>query len=1657
MKTLITLLILGLTAQNCIKGCLKCSSDGKCILCDTTSFYKTNADSCSQIEQPNCEMINLLGDCISCQDGYWLNSSTKKCVVVETEKIVTNCRSYSSTQTCRNCDAHFVIASAKCEGVQTQITNCEVYQSGSVCERCKSGYFVSFDGKSCIIVPSISNCDHLSRFKCDSCGGNFILNKNLYFKTSFKTGTNGEKLATLLNVLQKKNNVKTLQNNVQVCQETSSPNCLVYETFNTCKICAPNYFLLPSKSCQIYPKSIINNCSTYSSNTICTACNQGFYLLSSTECKAVTPVENCAEYTTTSNTSKCQKCNSEFYLSSSTSCPPRTISAGSLIANCKSKSYNSDKCGECNTGYILANTGDECVLALPECKTHNSFSKGVTPICLECNDLFYKLNGVCTSGNDANCVVYESNGTCDVCKDKWYHLGATSCVEHVDIANCGNYHNTIANTCEFCVNNTFNFEVQKRCKMLAEIPFCKTYDHGANNNVTAASCSECEDGYYLSGNTSCLTINIANCRTQDNSSVCTHCKDNYVLFDNGTAKQCILPHDYMIEQCETIEGTGIADDGSAYELNDVSCKNCKINALTLDYTNNYVCVLNDYLKDVFTIDLADAVLISDCIKYESKTECGMCIDGKYLKKDKSECLENCGTFPFFAFNVVDGSNDVHKMVANNNMCGAAAVDNVLMKAYDDEFTEIVVKCKPGKVTVVTAVLLTPVRTSNVNLEGSLGNWVKEIKDIKTSNPAVTCPTGATKINGNTPTEELVVNCDYYKLGSANEYGCVKCKHEFHGKSDSDGKFIEACTSMSSCRSGVTYGNLLGTFSQFFSCHQCTDENKIPFFVYKMASAPTVSIEFDSFDQYNFGSGNKYVDTGINDNNTIECLNFTSIASFRTDIGSTDTTITDIVAHCGLGLFDINIILKSAPFIAKCAACKPGYKPGVEANTGANPPVVEVIEPNSTDGTVTKCTKIDFCTNSEWFNACSSCDNNYVFEYASNKINYTKCIKQTDPNCFAAVSANKNCSLCKKGYVLNDDGECVVLNTPKCISGKYSQYMEVPDGSTENSGYLYWYSDQGAGCNQCDSGYTAFKYSAENFKAESCATSAFVSSNGTNFPVQKTNSTKSNYINHCESYVVGESKRSKCAKCNANYVLRDDGSECITLSNCETATNSGAFCKICKPGHALVNKLCADINIPNCSEYNTANSNITADCLTCNEGFYKTSTSTCEPGEVANCKKLGNSPEVCSECKEGYFKITKSQLSSTGNPHDYCYKMDESLNCKVATISNSDIGIKLTCTTCSLPYSIIEAPLTTEAQTTCFPYNQIENCETYNTNASLNTSTFLCKSCKTGFYLSQDGFKCLKRTITPIGCITFQKTADLCSICADEHFLSSDKKECIKFPSGVINCRTYSDPTTCTACNSDTWLNEGACTPIELTSKVTSCLYYSDAITCSTCQTGLFLEGNTCETLNISNCAKITNKDTCETCLPNNRLITENGKTTCEPHTKPNCMIYEQTGTNPCTQCNQNYYVNADGNCTAVTTVIAHCLVNASVDTCEVCESRYAVSVDEKSCVNASEVDSNCAAVSMFAGMSCAKCDAGYYFGETGCVKFQGKSFEEGCFSQDLDDEKVCLVCNSGFFMNSKMECVEDDPVVVVDPSDSDDSDDVVRRLVGLVFALLFLF
>ena len=1678
MKSIILILsILHLSKTACIPGCLKCSAYKNCLLCDTNKFYALKNSTCSLKNIENCEKINQIGECLVCLKNFYLDSTTKKCVGVETEKKIFKCLNYSNTQICQNCENDYIIENSKCVKIENLVTNCEIYKNDGICSLCMNGFYLTTDGKKCEAFPEISNCNYFHNFTCLKCDSNYVLNNNMYFYKTFQSSSEDEK-KKVLGIMDNEENSRKILEAHDVCQRTIVKNCLEYDTFKTCKICLPKHFLTKHKTCEAYPFNAISNCLTYSNLTTCTncltnfyltnsecksvtavnncfeysktndqciKCNQNFFLASTSECKSIVKIDDCSIYSQISNSSQCVKCTPSFYLSSPSSCVVRVNSKS--IKNCKTKILNSDKCEICNTNFILSTDGELCSEKVSNCDTHYFFTKTNTPTCSKCEDLYYLANSICNKGSVTNCQKFKiSEDKCEICKEKFYLNSQTNtCEEQQKIINCSSYSKTNQNTCEVCEAPTFNFKIKKWCMLLPEIPNCKTYNH---NNIDyalkKASCSLCEDGFYLKSSTLCQQISIYNCKTvsSTNSNLCTHCKESFVFFLNGSVKECVAPHDFMVEQCDKFSHTG-----DIKMLKNARCDECKINSIPIDYKNTYACISNLFLKDGNTIDLIDSNLITDCVKYDTKTTCSKCGVGKFLSFDRLSCVSNCGTdigYDLIKYGI-DGSS---VFVQYSNYCKQSQNKNDLLYGPEKNDTgSICLKCKEGNINVVTGVITTSVKSSNINLSPTYGNW---IEDIAATNLQITCPDNTTKINEVTGTT-LIKNCQYYKLiNGTTEYGCLKCKHGFQGKSNTLGKYLVNCdNNIGSCQTSIIYHNIPATFSQFFSCHKCQQSDQIPFLIY--LSQSTSNIEFSSFKQFTLDVQTTF--STENKHHPIECLNNSSDANFKTSIGAENNSNTGFIkANCGLGLLSLNENTKASITSAHvhCAACKPGYN-GTISTTAA------------TLYTVTNCVAIENCSeNSTWFNACSSCKSGYIYKVAgSDDILYSECIQHSDLNCFASKDSNLNCEFCKKGFSKNLDGVCEIMNIPKCEVGEFVPFLKIGDGNKNNLGYMLWYGEEGVGCNRCVGGYTAFKQNDDLFEMFSCAYSIYVDTNKNNYPNQKENNKKSNFVSHCESYFVHTADL-VCAKCVAGFVIRSDGSECITLENCVYANNSGNSCKQCSLGYSLVSNICVIGNIANCATYDRSNSQVKVTCKTCNPGFYLSSTNLCVAGEVTNCLAYkSNSAKECLICQEGYFKIAKNLLK---NSRDYCYKFIESHNCNYTTITNLTLGAEFKCEQCNKPHSVYITPDNTSIQTTCFPYNLIKNCEIYNTIGSLSETDFMCKKCFNGFYLSDENFKCTFRKNTNIYCDEFEIDKDLCKKCKDKFFLSDDKTTCVSFPEGIFGCVEFIDKVTCTKCGENSFLKDNKCFFIENEKKIQNCLSYENEITCKECNSNFFLEGNLCVQLNVSNCLKVTNKDTCESCLPGHRivtLVTENGKTNCQSFTKPNCHNFDQTAEkNNCLLCYKNFYIDGEGNCKGVETTIQNCLVNPTKDTCSKCDKNYILTKNKKSCITSSQLDKNCLEATETEKMSCSRCNGGYYFRDGICFAFKKKSFVDGCFIQDYFDDKHCLVCRSGYYMDVNFNCVKNgsDKDLVVNENKNDESNIGINNFFVLGwFAKILLF
>ena len=86
------------------------------------------------------------------------------------------------------------------------------------------------------------------------------------------------------------------------------------------------------------------------------------------------------------------------------------------------------------------------------------------------------------------------------------------------------------------------------------------------------------------------------------------------------------------------------------------------------------------------------------------------------------------------------------------------------------------------------------------------------------------------------------------------------------------------------------------------------------------------------------------------------------------------------------------------------------------------------------------------------------------------------------------------------------------------------------------------------------------------------------------------------------------------------------------------------------------------------------------------------------------------------------------------------------------------------------------------------------------------------------------------------------------------------------------------------------------------------------------------------------------------------------------------------------------------------------------------------------------------------------CLPGYSFTDGNCVALTGKQSPPGCLlpmakTGNGTDEKLCLVCNSGYHMTSAQACVAD----VAAPANPNTKFDSIKTIMAAVMMLLMMF
>lgn len=66
----------------CDEGCLKCGADNVCLVCNFQQGWSNNQGTCTKSIDTRCLATGPEGNCSTCNKGYKLDVTSKKCIKV---------------------------------------------------------------------------------------------------------------------------------------------------------------------------------------------------------------------------------------------------------------------------------------------------------------------------------------------------------------------------------------------------------------------------------------------------------------------------------------------------------------------------------------------------------------------------------------------------------------------------------------------------------------------------------------------------------------------------------------------------------------------------------------------------------------------------------------------------------------------------------------------------------------------------------------------------------------------------------------------------------------------------------------------------------------------------------------------------------------------------------------------------------------------------------------------------------------------------------------------------------------------------------------------------------------------------------------------------------------------------------------------------------------------------------------------------------------------------------------------------------------------------------------------------------------------------------------------------------------------------------------
>ncbi|OAF68963.1 hypothetical protein A3Q56_03296 [Intoshia linei] len=1285
--------------KSCIGNCDACSAKASCTKCSTKYFYDTKSTACIECV-PKCDSCPNALNCDACSSGNFKVTAGVKCFSCSS-----NCMKCRSNTDCTMCATGYYLNAKACIQCPTKCDSCSAAAS---CTTCAKDYYwdtVSLTCLTCGVNCASGSCSQSNG--CTKCNVGYLIDNKKCRKCETLTSTSCPKCLT-----------STFGHfwNTNVCSQCTA-NCLSCTSTTTCGItnvdsCSSGFaFDSTTTTCKA--------CSTYATvktglNSKAASCHKCPGFFHATTCQACT--------TAVETQTKCERCadNANSYVRIGYWATGYTCKAVDCTNTVVATALGSEvECVFCSD-YFFSTTCQKMSTA-EGCASTTVDIEGLAAIkCKSCD------NRVLSDGSKKTCHrKVACTGSFDHA-DKALHCGhyvsATSCLP-IDCDNLAGL-NTLAK-CTGCVNRYWDAATTS-CKMI------NCYDVDAVKLLTVESmCFGCRRvGFYYDG-TKCAQLAINQCTTSATQKICESC-EGFKWTTSCVAEACTGA--INADKCTSCYGTVYASSTHTA----VKCAHATGNtaASCLGRTNAAGATFFAMTKTAIIGSCTNANIIARLF-YDYVFESNACAFRASVcsyHDDESHC--SCSNRVFAVgvkcVGMTCGKTELNAILNIDVRKTAAVRCGILKKgvyvhtdnlAYDADCTD------------VTKNVLEPACISCPKAYWDAAATVKCIAVICSDQPLNT----AVKCN----------SCTNYYAGSGNT--CYKCP-QYSSACTATGATCNANYVFDSatwtCKAATCTGTLIqatcaacdskfwdGTACQLCpdNCLTCTSATTCTkckdTFVFSSTESSCVSCYASSAtpcDQCSTTTiGKYYVST------TKLCLPCAALSM---------ATIADtaVCSRCG-PVLSSKAVYWSATASPKCQMCiancnKCSDSIGCsECASGRYLKAGASGAAGSCDACITDCSSCGDAT------SCSTCVSGTYYDSSASPASCKKC--PTD------------CTLCS-----------VAKKCDKCVTNKYADVTTGVCGACITNCAT---CDTNTPCIKCNSAYFLNAAKTPNV-CEACPSNCKTCTSGTvctecnsSFCLNQ-NKLCSASANKCKTCTVSAATPAvvSCLDCVVNHVL-DICNACS--ANCLTCT-SATKCTACAKATYLSTDVCKACGA-NC-ETCTADTN----CSKCTSKtmFFDVAAKACKVCD-ANCISCIDATK-CGTCGKGYFVKADKCVACPTNCVA-CSSADTCNTCKTTGMNfdatkKSCVECGPLCKTCSNSTVCSHCEASGYMDTAAKPIackncvDSITNCLTCGYDVA--GTVLLCKTCKAGYTLKEDGKSCVACSSGCKSCIDPKPICKTCS-------------------------------------------------------------------------------------------------------------------------------------------------------------------------------------------------------------------------------------------------------------------------------------------------------